>query len=146
MKKSLIALAAIVSLNLNAADQSKQAGEFVWNELATNNVQAAKDFYGKMFGWEFVEKKSDNMTYTIVKKGNKEFGGIWEIPAAQQQQIPNHWLSYIQVDNIDQAVEKAKQNGATILKPVQKVGDMGQFAVIKDPVGAHIALWQNITK
>lgn len=153
MKKCLLITALMLSLSLNAAENtSKEAnmapkmGEFVWNELATNNVKAAKDFYSKVFGWEFTDKKVDDMTYTMIKKGDKEFGGIWAIPEAQKDQIPPHWLAYILVENVEQSLEKARQNGATVIKPVQKAGDMGLFAVIKDPTGAHVALWQPLKK
>lgn len=147
MKKYLLIPALIMSLNLSAIENTNtlitpKTGEFVWNELATNNLQAAKDFYSKMFGWEFVDKKMDDLTYTIIKKGDKEFGGIWAIPEAQQNQIPPHWLTYILVENIEKSLEIASQNGATILKPVQTAGEMGLFAIIKDPAGAHLALWQ----
>jgi len=150
MKKYLLIPALIMSLNLCAAENTDlktapKVGEFVWNELATTNVQGAKDFYSKVFGWEFTDKKMDDMTYTIIKKGDKEFGGIWAIPAAQQNQIPPHWLAYILVENVEQSLEKARQNGATVIKPVQKT-EVGLFAVIKDPIGAHIALWQSTKK
>ncbi len=148
MRAYLVASALAMALNLNAAENTTamapKAGEFVWNELATPNVQEAKNFYSKVFGWEFIDKNMGEMTYTIIKKGDKEFGGIWSIPAAQQNQIPPHWLAYILVENIEQSLAKARQNGATVIKPVQKAGDMGLFAVIKDPTGAHLALWQNL--
>ena len=149
MKKYLLIPALALSLHLSAAEDKKMTskmGEFVWNELATPNVQGAKDFYGKVFGWEFVDKNMGDMTYTIIKKGNNEFGGIWAIPAEQQSQIPSHWLAYILVENVEQSLEKARQNGATVVKPVQKAGDMGLFAIIKDPTGAHVALWQSLKK
>lgn len=150
MKKYFLIPALILGFNVTAInaheDMSSKMGEFVWNELATTNVQGAKDFYGKVFGWEFVDKNMDDMTYTIIKKGNKEFGGIWAIPAAQQDQIPPHWIAYILVDNVEQSLEKARQNGAEVIKPVQKAGDVGLFAIIKDPTGAHIALWQSLKK
>lgn len=153
MKKYFMIPAVLLglSLSLNAAENTSatmtpKMGEFVWNELATTNVQGAKDFYGKVFGWEFVDKKMEDMTYTMIKKDNKEFGGIWAIPAVQQSQIPPHWLAYILVENVEQSLEKARQNGATVVKPVQKAGDMGYFAIIKDPAGAHVALWQSLKK
>lgn len=151
MRKYLLIPALIMGLNLGAIEKTSPLsvsipGEFVWNELATANVQGAKDFYSKVFGWEFIDKKMDDMTYTIIKKGTKEFGGIWAIPAEQQSQIPPHWLAYILVENLEQSLEIARQNGATVVKPVQKAGDMGLFAVIKDPVGAHVALWQSLKK
>lgn len=151
MKKNLLISALIMSLNLGAIENTStmmasKTGEFVWNELATSNVQGAKDFYSKVFGWEFIDKKMDNMTYTIIKKDTKEFGGIWAIPAEQQNQIPPHWLAYILVENVEKSLEMARQSGATIVKPVQKAGEMGFFAIIKDPTGAHVALWQSLKK
>lgn len=149
MKKYLLIPMLMMSLQLTSAedaDMDSNFGEFVWNELATPNVQKSKEFYNKMFGWEYEDKKVGDMTYTIVKKGDNEFGGIWEIPNAQQSQIPSHWLAYILVENVEQSVEKAKQNGATVVKPVQKAGEMGLFAILKDPTGAHIAFWQSLKK
>ncbi len=122
-------------------DQPK-TGEFCWNELATNNVQAAKDFYQKVFDWEFTEHDMGDMTYTVIKRNNHEFGGIWSIPKDQEKQIPPHWMAYILVDNVDESLAKAEKQGASIMKPATKAGDFGRFAIITDPTGAHIALWQ----
>lgn len=119
-------------------------GEFCWNELATSNLQAAKDFYGKTFGWKFSEHKMGEMTYTMIKTNDKEFGGIWSIPKDQEKQIPPHWMAYILVENLDESLKKATKNGASIVKPAATAGDMGRFAIIKDPTGAHIALWQTL--
>ncbi|KTD18894.1 VOC family protein [Legionella jordanis] len=117
-------------------------GQFCWNELATPDVQKAKDFYSKVFGWQFEDLDSGQMTYTIVKSNNKEFAGIWHIPNEHQHEIPPHWMAYILVPDVAQALDKAKQNGAQEIKGVTKAGDMGQFAIITDPTGAHLALWQ----
>lgn len=121
-----------------------KAGDLCWTELATSNVQAAKDFYGKLFGWEFIEHDMGEMKYTMIKANGKEFGGMWAIPKDQAQQIPSHWMSYILVDNADTSLEKAKKHGAKVVKPVTPVGDFGRFAIIADPTGAHIALWQSL--
>lgn len=118
-------------------------GQFCWNELATPNLKASKEFYANSFGWTFSDHKMDTTTYTMVKRGDKEFAGIWEIPHDQQKEIPPHWMSYILVENLAQSLEKVKKNGASIKVPVTKVGDFGHFAIITDPVGAHIALWES---
>jgi len=125
-------------------DQPK-LGEFCWNELATPNVQAAKDFYGKVFDWEFTDYPMGETTYTMMKmKGKKEFAGIWAIPKDQQKQIPPHWMSYILVENLDASLAKAQKNGASVVKPATQAGEIGRFAIITDPTGAHIALWQRL--
>ncbi|MBI2743594.1 MAG: VOC family protein [Chlamydiales bacterium] len=119
-----------------------KVGEFCWTELATSNLQAAKDFYGKTFGWKFIDKEMGDGTYTMIKRSNKEFGGIWSIPKGKEKEIPPHWMSYILVENLDESLEKARKNGASIVKPASKAGDFGLFAVIADPTGACVALWQ----
>ncbi len=121
-------------------------GQFCWNELATPNLKAAKEFYGNAFGWTFSDHKMDTGTYSMIKCGNKEFAGMWEIPHDQQKEIPPHWMSYILVDSLEKSLEKIKKHGATVKVPPTKVDDSGYFAVIIDPTGAHIAIWESLEK
>ena len=121
-------------------------GEFCWSELATTNVQAAKDFYGTVFGWEFSDHNIGDMTYTMIRHSGKDFAGIWAIPKEQEKHIPPHWMAYILVENLDKSLELAQKKGATVIKPSSMAGDFGKFAIIADPTGAHIALWQNLRK
>lgn len=127
------------------SDQPK-VGEFCWTELATSNVHAAKDFYGKVFGWKFTDHEMGDMSYTMIKLNDKEFGGIWAIPKDKEKEIPPHWMGYILVENLDEALKKVQAQGGTIMKPAANAGDFGRFAIITDPTGAHIALWQNLRK
>lgn len=117
--------------------------EFCWNELATRNVQAAKEFYGKIFGWEFTDEKTGDMTYTVIKNKEEGLGGIWQIPDEKKDKIPPHWLGYVSVENLEHVVKEAEKLGATIIVQPKPVGDWGRFAVIEDPVGAHLAFWQS---
>ncbi|MBA3536968.1 MAG: VOC family protein, partial [Tatlockia sp.] len=85
-------------------------------------------------------------TYTMIKSKEGEFGGIWQIPNDQKDQIPPHWMGYILVDDVEATLEKAKSMGATVKLPITKAGDMGLFMVIADPTGAPIAFWQRLGK
>lgn len=127
------------------SNQSK-FGDFCWNELATSDVEAAKKFYGKVFGWEFSEHDMGDMTYTMIKVNDKQNAGMWAIPKDQEKQIPPHWMAYISVENIEASLEKAQKEGATIVKSITNAGDFGRLAIITDPTGAHIALWQCLQK
>ncbi len=118
-----------------------ESGEFCWNELACRDVKKAKDFYGKMFGWTFTDLPMGDSTYTVFKKGNDNFGGIWSIPN-DQKEIPPHWMSYIFVEDVQAYLLKAKANGATIIKEATPAGDMGTLGILQDPTGAYVALWQ----
>lgn len=119
-------------------------GEFCWNELMTTDVHKAKEFYKKLFGWEYQEHDVDGMKYTMIKAGEKEGGGMMNIPADQQGKIPPHWMSYVYVDDIDKSLTAAQSLGASVKVPATNAGDFGRFAVICDPTGAHLALWQSL--
>ena len=117
-------------------------GQFCWNELATTDVQAAKNFYGKVFGWKFSDHPMGDITYTMIKRDDEEFAGIWAIPQDKTKEIPPHWMAYILVEDVKKSLELAQANGAKVMKPVTQAGEMGLFAIITDPTGAHISLWQ----
>jgi len=121
-------------------------GEFCWNELATHDVQKAKNFYGEVFGWQFKDIQTEEKQYTLVKSNDKEFAGIWQIPQDKKNQIPPHWMSYILVSDVTAALEKAQKNGAIVKVEITKAGEMGHFAIIIDPIGAQIALWEPAKK
>lgn len=118
------------------------SGQFCWNELATADVHSAKNFYSKVLGWKFKEISSEHMTYTIIQVNDKDIGGIWHIPTEQQGKIPPHWMSYVLVHNVEETLKKAKEHGAQEIKGVTPVENMGRFAIITDPTGAHLAFWE----
>lgn len=117
-------------------------GEFCWNELATSDVHAAKEFYGTLLGWKFTDHDMGTMTYTMIQVGDDAFGGIWAIPKDKSEEIPPHWMGYILVEHLETTVEQAKKLGGLVVMPVTPVSDFGIFAIIQDPTGAHIAFWQ----
>ena len=121
-------------------------GSFCWNELMTHNTQAAKHFYAELLGWESQDMPmGEDMTYTIFKNGVHEVAGLLQTPKGEEGLIPPHWLSYIYVENIETATEKAQSLGASLKTDIQTVEGMGRFVVLMDPTGAHVALWQPLS-
>ena len=51
-------------------------------------------------------------------------------------------MSYISVADLDATLDKVKKLGGTVIVPKTTAGDMGSFAIIQDPTGAHIAIWK----
>lgn len=123
---------------------TKKPGEFCWNELMTTNVQKAKEFYGSLLGWKCTDFDMGDQTYTMVKMGEQDIGGVMAIPKDKQGQIPPHWMSYILVEDLDKTVKNAESLGGKVTVPATNVSDFGRFAVIQDPTGAHIAFWQSL--
>ena len=112
------------------------AGTFSWVELATSDADAAKRFYGELFGWDYEDSDiPDGGTYTMVKLGDRYVAGLM---ASEQ---PPHWNSYISVDSVDEAVKKAADAGGQTLDPFDVMG-AGRMAVVTDPTGAPVCLWE----
>ncbi len=115
------------------------ANPFVHVELNTNDVGKAKSFYGKLFDWNMEDMKMDWGTYTIISVGEGTGGGLMKNPIPN---APSFWLSYVLVDDIEAATKKAKSLGATVMKDVTEVPNMGWLSIIRDPTGAMLGLWK----
>ena len=119
-------------------DAFKQHGAFSWNELMTTDVAAAKKFYAEAFGWEFKDEPMEGMTYTIVKAGGKDVGGIMNMPPDAGEHPPV-WGAYVTVDDVDETVRKVEAAGGKVHLSPQDIPGVGRFCVIQDPQGAYIS-------
>ena len=121
-----------------------EPGTFCWVELATSDSAAAKTFYSQLFGWECVDNPmGPDSFYTILRLNGKDVGGLFQLmPEMAAEGVPPNWLSYVSVANADEAAEKAKAAGATLMKEPFDVATLGRMAVIQDPTGGVFALWQ----
>ncbi|HEY1401887.1 MAG TPA: VOC family protein [Terriglobales bacterium] len=120
------------------------AGSFCWIELHTTDQNAAKSFYGSLFGWNPQDMPmGPDGFYTIFKlHGRDAAAGCTLRPDERSMGVPSHWMIYIAVDNVDAAVAKAEQSGGKILAPAFDVMDAGRMAVVQDPTGAGFCLWK----
>lgn len=126
-------------------DQYKQHGAFSWCELMTPDVEAAKAFYTKLFGWDTEEMKMPEMTYTVVKAGGNMVGGIMQIPK-DAQGMPASWGAYVTVDDVDLTAKTAEQLGAKLCVPPRDIPNVGRFCVIQDPQGAYLNIITYVKK
>ena len=61
-------------------DPFKTYGAFSWCELMTPDPEAAKRFYGTLFGWTLEDMDMGQGTYTVIKAGGAGIGGIMKRP------------------------------------------------------------------
>lgn len=115
------------------------ANPFVHVELSTTDLDQAKMFYGKLFDWKMEEIPMPGGSYTMIAVGEGTGGGMMKHPVPG---APSAWLPYVLVDDIKAATQKAKSLGATVMKDVTEVMEMGWLSVIIDPTGAALGLWQ----
>jgi predicted enzyme related to lactoylglutathione lyase len=114
-------------------------GTFYWNELMTRNVEAAKKFYADTLGWSYdAMPMPGGGTYTLAMCGGEPVGGIFDITGAEYKDVPESWMSYIAVDNVDERIKKATKAGAKVMKPAFDVPGVGRIAILLEPGGAGI--------
>jgi len=133
---------AVLSAFAPAGEAPAGEGTFLWDELLTSDVEAAKQFYGEVFGWTSRGMDMGEMgTYTIFQRaGDVDAAGCMRVPEGMQ--APPHWLSYIATDDVDGTVGRAKQLGATVFREGTEIPNVGRFAVLQDPVGSVFALFK----
>ena len=130
-------------------DRYKQQGAFSWNELMTTDVEAAKQFYTKLLGWTTedmpIEGQMEGMTYTVVKAGDEEVGGIMPLPP-QAQGTPPNWGAYVTVDDVDATAKLAQELGAKTIVPLTDIPDVGRFYMFQDRQGAVLSVITYVEK
>ena len=124
----------------NKQQEDKTPGIFSWHEMMTSDQGASTEFYSSLFGWTHEDMDMGGFTYRFFKSGERSVAGMVEI-TPEMGECPPHWLSYVTVEDIEASTAKAKELGAKVCKEITDVG-MGKFAVITDPQGAGIAMWQ----
>jgi hypothetical protein len=114
--------------------------KFVHMELNTGDPAAAKKFYSSLFGWKVEDMKmGDGSVYTMVAGPEGGIGGIQLKPMAD---APTQWIGYVSVAAVEKSVTKARGLGAHIVVDRTEIPGMGAFAIMLDPTGAAIGIWE----
>ena len=86
-------------------------GQFVWYELTTPDVDAAKKFYPRFTGWGTQTFDND---YTMFTTGGVPIAGIFRLNDQMRQQgVPPNWMPYVESNNVDDTAAKATSLGGT---------------------------------
>jgi predicted enzyme related to lactoylglutathione lyase len=116
------------------------ANPFTYLELHSTDAARAKAFYAELFEWKTSDVSvPDFGTYTEIdtKEGPPAGLTVQREPAARSA-----WLAYVGVPRLDEAIARAQKLGGRLLTPRTEVKDIGWFAVVQDPAGAQIGLFE----
>lgn len=127
-----------------AVRTSYQHGTPSWIDLSTTDIDAAKAFYGAIFGWRFEDNPTDQGgVYVMARKGDHAAAGMMQQqPEQAAMGIPPMWNTYVTVDDVGATVAAVEGAGGTVMMPPMQVMEAGSMAVIVDPSGAVVCLWQ----
>jgi predicted enzyme related to lactoylglutathione lyase len=114
-------------------------GKFVWHEQVSADAKQAQDFYTQLFGWETEVFKPGEIDYTMIASGGQTHGGFGK---AMEGAPPPHWLGHVRVEKLEDTIEKAKSAGGKLAAGPFEMPDVGRVAIVNDPQGAFVSLYQ----
>lgn len=117
-----------------------EPGSFCWNELACRDIDAAREFYAGVFGWDYAVNEHSPTTYYIIRNEGRDNGGLLQMNE-QWGEMPSHWSVYFAVDDVDARAAKLKQLGGTVHAEPFDI-PIGRLTVVQDDQGAHFYMLQ----
>ena len=123
------------------ARDTSSVGAPCWVDTWQPDPEAAKDFYGQLFGWTFegpdpMPSGLDGDYYRARLRGQL-VAGIGQAPPLS----PPGWLTHVRVDDVAESRARAERAGGKCLGP-GKVGPGGGFAVLVDPASVPFCVRQ----
>ncbi len=116
------------------------AGVPCWVDTSQPDPAAAAAFYGDLFDWRLEDQMppdADGRYFEATLDG----GRVAAVGSAMGDG-PVTWMTYIAVDSADDAVERVRANGGTVINEPFDIFDAGRMAVFADPEGAVFSVWQ----
>ena len=99
-------------------------------------MAGSKAFYGSVIGWKFEEMDmGDGNMYNICLHAQGPAGGIFKMDGPQYDGVPQHWMVYFAVDDVDATCEAVKANSGSIRQEPFEVPGVGRIALASDPSG-----------
>ncbi|GAA1630824.1 MULTISPECIES: VOC family protein [Brevibacterium] len=121
-------------------------GQPVWIDYVCQDFDAMKNFYSEVFGWEIVDQGPDFGHYHQAYKDGAPVGGFMRamtMDGNPDPTMPTAWSTYLYTSDIDGTFAKATKDGAAPVVGPMAVGPLGSMAVVVDPTGAPIGMWQS---
>jgi predicted enzyme related to lactoylglutathione lyase len=119
---------------------SYKPGTPSWVDIGVPDTAKAAEFYGALLGWDAeLDPRPEAGGYGMFTLRGKNVAGVGP---QQNTDMPPYWSVYVTVADVDATLAKATAAGATTLAGPIDVFDAGRMAVIQDPVGAFVSMWQ----
>jgi predicted enzyme related to lactoylglutathione lyase len=116
-------------------------GTFSWTDLTATDQEAAKRFYGELFGWEAEDMAvAENVSYSMMRLAGRDVAAISPQPQPRERGAPPHWLVYFGTEDIDDALARVQELGGLKLAGPIDIG-IAKLGVVQDREGATFPLY-----
>ncbi|HEV7448216.1 MAG TPA: VOC family protein, partial [Steroidobacteraceae bacterium] len=121
-------------------DMVDTPGRFVWYELMTTDMAAAKAFYAGVVGWGSQDASTSGLAYAFFTAGSTSVGGLMDLPAeARKMGATPRWMGYVGVNDVDVISDRIKHLGGAVYVPPTS-SNIGRISVVADPQAATLAV------
>jgi predicted enzyme related to lactoylglutathione lyase len=118
-------------------------GRFVWYELMTTDMEAAKAFYTEVVGWGAQDASTPGMAYTLFTAAGVSISGLMGLSEdARKSGLRPSWLGYVGVNDVDATADRLIELGGGVHVPPTDIPNISRFSVAVDPQMATIALFK----
>lgn len=117
-------------------------GTPAWNELVTFETVTVAKFYETVFGYEEEAAASADLDYVGLHLDGRPVAGIHGVGTTLPRDRGPHWMTYFEVADADDAVERIVGLGGHVLRPAHDSAH-GRVATVADPEGARFSVIQN---
>jgi len=123
------------------------AGVPCWVDTIQPDLEAATHFYGGLMGWtlEGGLPVDGHWSHYVARVHDDEVAGIAPLPPLVPD-VPASWVTQVRVDSIVDSVKIAESAGATVVLEFFDAAPAGRMAVLEDPGGAVISLWEPLSR
>lgn len=122
---------------------ANKTGRIVWHDLFTGDRERSMDFYQRVAGWRYETEHATDFAwgggekdFVLALLGNEAGAGFAETSPI----LPNGWIAYVEVPDVDAATTAAEKLGGTIVRDPFEVPGVGRNALLRDPLGALLGI------
>ena len=135
---------ALVAAQLQAAPPKSPPadvgpGRIAWFDITTSDLLQSKEFYGRLFDWNFTPVQGTDQAVEIVARGE----AIGTLRVAEGKISPFNGVIYVQVTDIQASCKKSKELGGTVAPgfPFNLPDGIGAIALVLDPAGHPVGMY-----
>jgi len=112
-----------------------------WKQIQDHDAADIKEYYTTRFGWTVEDTEVSCGICSLFRLGERLVGGMLQLSAADEA-VSIMWMPCITVSNLKEAIDKSTSLGAKLCRDITQVQDRGRLAIISNPQGATVGIWE----
>ena len=117
-------------------------GDLTHLEIPADDPDRARDFYQRLFGWSFQEMPGYAGYHLFTTPVGQE--GMGGAIGKRGESAPEALRTYVHVDSVDAALQRAVELGGSIVEPKADVPGQGFYGIFRDTEANELAVWESL--